>query len=181
MAKRAKKIRTSYKNVPNETSDAKVTTEEIQNATESRGVEIETKDVNIPAKKIIFKIAHIAATVFIWFLVTTFLVDFGLNLVDAAIQEKFGATDSILGLVMSTGVASAVIAASLWSFKDIYRSIERMVRSALPKLLLFFEKSSSEREDVLKQRAERSEEKARRRAEKRAARKKLKEGASTNE
>lgn len=181
MAKRAKKIRTSYKNVPSETVDTQVTTEEIQNATESRGVEIETKDVNIPAKKIIFKIAHIAATVFIWFLVTTFLVNFGLNLVDAAIQEKFGATDSILSLVMSTGVASAVIAGSLWSFKDIYRGIERMARSVLPKLLLFFEKSSSEREDMLKQRAERSEEKARRRAEKKAARKKLKEGASTDE
>lgn len=182
MAKRAKKIHTSHKSVSKETVDYETKSEEeTLNVAESKGVEIETKEVNVPTKKIIFKVAHIAATIFTWFLMTTFLVNFGLNLVDAAIQEKFGTTDSILSLVMSTGVASAVIAWSLWSLKDIYRGIEKMARSVMPRLISFLEKSSGEREDMLKQRAERSEEKARQRAEKKAARKKLKEGASTDE
>lgn len=99
------------------------------------------------AKRAFFKCAHVLGTLFVWFIVTSFVITIGLNFIDAAIQGRFGTSDSVLNLVLSTGTVSAVFAYSLWFFKDAYRLIGWCASTGFPRLMKVFEKASESREN----------------------------------
>lgn len=98
-------------------------------------------------KRAFFACAHVLGALFVWLIVTSLVITIGLNFIDAAIQGRFGTSDSVLNLVVSAGTVSAVFAYSLWFFKDAYRLIGWCASTGFPRLMKVFEKASESREN----------------------------------